>query len=126
MDSDKRPDLLIESFGNNFRNLLVDFSLARPIKEPGHALKTRCNSKMDKYYNQANQINCDFLPFVIETLGLINNDGIRLIKDLTALCSEDACDWFQKISVTVQKSLAAGARTLLQQSLRNSNIYIRK
>ena len=81
---------------------------------------------MDKYSNQANQINCDFLPFVIETLGLINTEGIKLIRDLTALCPEDTCDWFQKISVTVQKNLAAGARTLIQQSLRNSNIYIRK
>ena len=88
-----RADITIQNIPNRLTNILIDVAITNTLCKsanntkfitPGNAVSMRVKSKQSKYIKNQ-MINADqiLIPVVIDSHGLINQEGLDIISEIT-------------------------------------------
>ena len=98
-------------------NPLQEATVQGAAESPGHALKTRFNSKMVSAAGLCEAEGISFIPLVFESLGGWNEHAIREVKKLSSALSrhsgEEESDQWRKITCRISIILMKGNAALM-------------
>ena len=143
-DDGKRPDLLLPGFGEDGKDLLLDFTIGHPTcgtyvehaaTTPNYTLLNLHARKNTKYLQRCTEIGASFMPMAFESFGAASDQVMDVMKRLVSRAAESTnipfsilySYWKKRFSTTLQvqntRILLMASTSILAQSGRREEAF---
>ena len=106
-DAKRRPDLLFHTLPTP---IAIDVTIVSPEEGPGDAAKSAEERKVKTHQTHVEKLQHRFLPFALESFGLIGHKAYLLIDSLSRSLPSYSCHLFKKMMLQAVASAAARGR----------------